>query len=115
MHLIKKMGSLTSILGMLPGMGQMKDALAQVKDGDLDRITAIIQSMTPQERRDPKVLNASRRIRIAKGSGTSVPEVNNLVDRFAEAAKMMKTMAGGGSIPGMPPIPGLGRKAKRAS
>ncbi|MDP9183561.1 MAG: signal recognition particle protein, partial [Actinomycetota bacterium] len=69
MQQIKKMGSLTSILGMLPGMGQMKDALAQVKDEDMDRITAIIRSMTPQERRDPKVLNGSRRIRIAKGSG----------------------------------------------
>jgi signal recognition particle subunit SRP54 len=114
MQQIKKMGSLTSILGMLPGMGQMKDALAQVKDGDLDRITAIIQSMTPQERRDPKVLNGSRRVRIAKGSGTSVPEVNQLVDRFGEAAKMMKQMAGGGGMPGMPGLPGMGRKAKRA-
>jgi signal recognition particle subunit SRP54 len=111
MQQIKKMGSLTSLLGMLPGMGQMKDALAQVKDEDLDRITAIIRSMTPQERRDPKVLNASRRIRIAKGSGTSVPEVNNLVDRFGEASKMMRQMAGAGGLPGMP---GLGRKAKRA-
>jgi signal recognition particle subunit SRP54 len=111
MQQIKKMGSLTSLLGMLPGMGQMKDALAQVKDEDLDRITAIIRSMTPQERRDPKVLNASRRIRIAKGSGTSVPEVNNLVDRFGEASKMMRQMAGAGGIPGMP---SLGRKAKRA-
>jgi signal recognition particle subunit SRP54 len=112
MQQIKKMGSLTSILGMLPGMGQMKDALAQVKDGDLDRITAIIQSMTPQERRDPKVLNGSRRVRIAKGSGTSVPEVNQLVDRFGEAAKMMKQMSGMGGMPG---LPGMGRKAKRAS
>jgi signal recognition particle subunit SRP54 len=110
MHQIKKMGSLTSIIGMLPGMGQMKDALAQVKDSDLDRITAIIQSMTPQERRDAKILNASRRIRIARGSGTSVPEVNNLVDRFGEAAKMMKSMAASGGIPGMP---GMNRKAKR--
>ena len=111
MKQIKKMGSITSLLGMLPGMGQMKDALAQVKDGDLDRITAIISSMTPQERRDPKVLNASRRVRIARGSGTSVPEVNNLVDRFAEASKMMRQMAGAGGLPGMP---GMGRKAKRA-
>ncbi len=111
MKQIKKMGSLTSLLGMLPGMGQMKDALNQVDDKDLDRIAAIIQSMTPQERRDPKVLNGSRRMRIAKGSGTSVPEVNNLVNRFAEAQKMMKQMAGMGGIPGMP---GMGRKAKRA-
>src|ERR671920_306488 len=84
---VKKMGSLTSLLGMLPGMGQMKDALAQVDDKDLDRIAAIIRSMTPQERRDPKILNGSRRLRIAKGSGVTVTEVNNLVDRFYEAQK----------------------------
>ena len=112
---IKKMGSLTSLLGMLPGMGQMKDAIAQVKDSDLDGITAIIRSMTPQERRDPKILNASRRVRIAKGSGTSVPEVNSLVERFGQAQKMMKQMAnGGGGLPGMPTVPGLGRAAKRS-
>jgi signal recognition particle subunit SRP54 len=115
MQQIKKMGSLTSILGMLPGMGQMKDALAQVKDDDLERIAAIIRSMTPQERRDPKILNGSRRIRIAKGSGTSVPEVNNLVDKFGEASKMMKQMAASGGLPGMPGLPGMGRKAKRAA
>jgi signal recognition particle subunit SRP54 len=111
MQQIKKMGSLTSLLGMLPGMGQMKDAISQVKDEDLDRIAAIIRSMTPQERRDPKVLDGSRRIRIAKGSGTSVPEVNNLVNRFGEAQKMVRQMAGMGGPPGMP---GMGRKAKRA-
>ena len=111
MQQIKKMGSLTSLLGMLPGMGQMKDAIAQVKDGDLDRITAIIRSMTPQERHDPKILNGSRRMRIARGSGTTVPEVNNLVDRFSDAQKMMKQMAGMGGMPGMP---GMGRQAKRA-
>jgi len=107
---VKKMGSLTSLLGMLPGMGQMKDAIAQVKDSDLDRIAAIIRSMTPQERRDTKVLNGSRRIRIAKGAGVTVPEVNNLVDRFLEAQKMMKQMAGSGGLPG---VPGMSRKTKR--
>src|SRR5687768_8069488 len=108
---VKKMGSLSSLLGMLPGMGQMKDALAQVDDKDIDRIAAIIRSMTPQERRTPKVLNGSRRMRIAKGSGVTVTEVNNLVDRFYEAQKMMKSMGGmAGMMPGMP---GMGRKAKR--
>src|SRR3954466_7007284 len=102
MMMVRRMGPIGNILGMLPGMGQMKDAIAQVKDEDLDRIAAIIRSMTPQERKDPKLLNASRRIRIAKGSGTSVPEVNNLVDRFADAKKMMKQMSG---MPGMPPMP----------
>jgi signal recognition particle subunit SRP54 len=105
---VKKMGSLTSLLGMLPGMGQMKEALAQVDDKDLDRIAAIIRSMTPQERRTPKILNGSRRLRIAKGSGVTVTEVNSLVDRFYEAQKMMKSMGG------MPGLPGMGRKAKRA-
>jgi signal recognition particle subunit SRP54 len=110
MKQIKKMGSLTSILGMLPGLGgQLKEALNQVDDRDLDRIAAIIQSMTPQERRDPKVLNGSRRARIAKGSGSTVTEVNNLVDRFYEAQKMMKQMGAMG-MPGM----GGGRKAKRS-
>jgi signal recognition particle subunit SRP54 len=104
---VKKMGSLTSLLGMLPGMGQMKEALAQVDDKDLDRIAAIIRSMTPQERRTPKMLNGSRRLRIAKGSGVTVTEVNNLVDRFYEAQKMMKSMGG------MAGLPGMGRKAKR--
>ena len=107
---VKKMGSLTSLLGMLPGIRQMKDAIAQVKDSDLDRIAAIIRSMTPQERRDTKVLNGSRRIRIAKGAGVTVPEVNNLVDRFLEAQKMMKQMAGSGGLPG---VPGMSRKTKR--
>ena len=107
---VKKMGSLTSLLGMLPGMGQMKQALAQVKDSDLDRIAAIIRSMTPQERRDSKVLNGSRRMRIAKGAGVTVPEVNSLVDRFHEAQKMMKQLQG---MPGMAGVPGMGRQAKR--
>jgi len=107
---VRKMGPIANLLGMLPGMGQMKDALAQVDDRDIDRIAAIIQSMTPQERRTPKILNGSRRLRIAKGSGVTVPEVNGLVDRFHEAQKMMKQMAGMGGLPGMPG----GRKAKRA-
>ncbi|MCW2666563.1 MAG: ffh, partial [Frankiales bacterium] len=107
---VKKMGSISSLLGMLPGMGQMKEAIAGVKDSDIDRIAAIIRSMTPQERRTPKMLNGSRRLRIAKGSGVTVAEVNNLVDRFFEAQKMMKQMGGMG-LPGMP---GVGRKAKRA-
>jgi signal recognition particle subunit SRP54 len=111
---VKKMGSLSSLLGMLPGMGQMKDALAQVDDKDLDRIAAIIRSMTPQERRTPKILNGSRRMRIAKGSGVTVTEVNNLVDRFYDAQKMMKQMGGMAGMTGMPGLPG-GRKAKRAS
>ncbi len=93
---IRKMGPIGNILGMLPGAnaGQMKDALAQVDDRQLDRLQAIIRGMTPSERADPKIINGSRRLRIANGSGVSVAEVNDLVTRFFEARKMMKQMAG---------------------
>jgi signal recognition particle subunit SRP54 len=101
MMAIQKMGPISNILGMLPGMGQMKDQLDQVDDKDLDRTAAIIRSMTPIERQDPKVINGSRRARIAKGSGVAVYEVNQLVDRFFEARKMMAQMAGGLGLPGM--------------
>jgi len=108
MQSIKKMGSLGKILGMLPGMGDMKEQLDQVDDRELDRVSAIIQSMTPAERTDPKILNASRRTRIAKGSGTQVSDVNSLIERFGEAQKMMKQMGKGGGMPGMPGMPGAG-------
>jgi len=96
---IRRMGSIGNLLGMMPGMGQMKDALAQVDDRDLDRTAAIIRSMTPAERENPKIINGSRRLRIAKGSGMKVNDVNQLVDRFFEARKMMAQM--GGMMPGM--------------
>jgi signal recognition particle subunit SRP54 len=102
---IRKMGPIGNLLGMLPGAGQMKDALAAVDDSQLDRLQAIIRGMTPQERADPKIINASRRLRIANGSGVSVSEVNQLVDRFFEARKMMSSMVSGMGIPG------LGRKS----
>lgn len=91
---IRKMGPIGNLLGMLPGAGQMKDALAAVDDKQLDRVQAIIRGMTPAERADPKIINASRRLRIANGSGVTVSEVNQLVDRFFEARKMMSSMAG---------------------
>ena len=102
---IRKMGPIGNLLGMLPGAGQMKDALAAVDDSQLDRVQAIIRGMTPQERAEPKIINASRRLRIANGSGVSVSEVNQLVDRFFEARKMMSSMAGKFGMPG------AGRKA----
>jgi len=98
---VRRMGPIGNLLGMLPGMGQMKEALAQVDDRDLDRVTAVIRSMTPAERADAKILNGSRRLRIARGSGTSVQEVNALVERFFEARKMIKQMAGAGGLPGL--------------
>jgi signal recognition particle subunit SRP54 len=94
------MGPIGNLLGMLPGAGQMKEALAQVDDKDLDRTAAIIRSMTPAERDDPKLINGSRRLRIANGSGVTVSEVNSLVDRFFEARKMMARMTGGMGLPG---------------
>ncbi len=113
MQAVKKMGSLGKILGMLPGMGEMKAQLDQVDDKDLDRVAAIIQSMTRAERSDPKILNGSRRARIAKGAGVTVTEVNGLVDRFAQAQKMMKQMGKGGGMPGMGGMPGFGGGAKK--
>ncbi|MEV8632820.1 signal recognition particle protein [Streptosporangium sp. NPDC051023] len=111
MMMVRKMGPIKNLLGMMPGMGQMRDQLNQVDDRDLDRVAAIIRSMTPGERQNPKMIDGSRRARIAKGSGVTVTEVNNLVVRFFDAQKMMKRMAGGMGIPGMPG----GRKAGKAA
>jgi signal recognition particle subunit SRP54 len=97
---IRKMGPIGNLLGMMPGMGQMKEAIKQVDDKDLDRTAAIIRSMTPAERENPKMINGSRRLRIANGSGVKVNEVNQLVDRFFEARKMMGQLGGMG-MPGM--------------
>jgi len=108
---MKKMGSFKQMLGMLPGAKGMSEAIENFDERELTRTEAIIQSMTPQERRQPKVLNGSRRLRIAKGSGVTVTEVNQLMTRFDQAAKMMKTVAKGGvpQLPGMGPMPGMGR------
>ncbi|WP_225729788.1 MULTISPECIES: signal recognition particle protein [unclassified Nocardia] len=97
---IRKMGPIGNLLGMLPGAGQMKDALAQIDDKQLDRVQAIIRGMTPAERDNPKIINASRRLRIANGSGVSVSEVNQLVDRFFDAKKMMAAMGRQMGLPG---------------
>jgi len=92
---MSKMGSMSKLLGMLPGAGQMKKQLENFDEGEIVRTQAIVQSMTPIERRDPKVLNGSRRARIALGSGRKVSDVNNLVDRFSAAQKMMKQVRNG--------------------
>ncbi|MDQ4011829.1 MAG: signal recognition particle protein [Actinomycetota bacterium] len=103
MQAIRKMGPIANLLGMLPGAAQMKEQLAEVDDKQLDRLQAIICGMTPDERADPKIINASRRQRIARGSGVTVSEVNQLVDRFFEARKMMQQMAGRFGFPGTGP------------
>ncbi|WP_165066807.1 signal recognition particle protein [Marisediminicola senii] len=110
MQQLKNMGSIKNMLGMLPGAKGMREQLENFDESEITRTEAIIQSMTLQERRQPKVLNGSRRVRIARGSGTTVTEVNALVNRFDQAAKMMKTVAKGGvpQVPGMGPIPGAG-------
>jgi signal recognition particle subunit SRP54 len=97
---------------MLPGMGQFRDQLANFDEREIDRVQAIIQSMTPGERAEPKLIDGSRRARIAKGSGVHVSEVNLLVERFFEARKMMMSMAKGGGMPGMPGMPGPGKRGK---
>ena len=112
---MKKMGSMTKLLGMLPGMnsgansGAMKKQLEQFDEGELVKTQSIVQSMTPLERHDPKVLNGSRRSRIASGSGRQVSDVNSLVERFSQAQKVMKQMrTGKGGMqmpPGMPTMP----------
>jgi len=102
------MGPIANVLGMLPGMGQMKDQLAEIDDKHFDRVTAIIRSMTPGERTNPKIINGSRRARIANGSGMTVMDVNQLLNRFADAQKMMKQMGG------MMGLPGSRRKATKS-
>ena len=114
MQAVRKMGSLSKLLGMLPGMGDMRAQIESIDEREIDRVAAIIQSMTPGERKDPKILNGTRRARIARGSGTEVSEVNGLVERFDEARKMMASIGKGGmpSMPGMPGMPGSAGRGK---
>ena len=115
MQQLKKMGSMKKMLGMLPGAGQMREALENFDERDVDRIEAMVRSMTPQERSNPRILNGSRRSRIARGSGTTVTEVNQLMERFDQAKTMMRQMAkSGGRMPpgGMGALPGGGKKSK---
>jgi signal recognition particle subunit SRP54 len=110
---IKKMGPIEQIIGMLPGMGnlkQMSAAREQVDDKQLARVEAIINSMTPQERRNHQVINGQRRKRIAKGSGTSVEEVNRLLKQFVQMQKMLKQLGGMAGLGGK----GGGMKAMRS-
>ena len=103
---MSKMGSMSKLLGMLPGAGAMKKKIENFDESEIVRTKSIVQSMTPLERRDPKVLNGSRRARIALGAGRKVQDVNSLVDKFAAAQKMMKQMRTGKGLPlgmGMPP------------
>lgn len=109
---LKRMGPLKDILAMLPGAGSaLRDV--EVNDRDVARVEAIIRSMTPQERRNPKIISGSRRKRIAAGSGTTPQDVNRLLKQFADAQKMMKAMLGGRGMPGMPGLGPQGRRPRR--
>lgn len=101
---VRQLGSMKKLLGMIPGMSQYRQAIDQFDEREVDRTEAIIHSMTPQERRHPEIIDGSRRARIAYGSGVTVATVNGLLQRFEQAAKMMKRMTnkGGMGLPGMP-------------
>jgi signal recognition particle subunit SRP54 len=113
LSMVRKLGPIGNLLGMLPGAAKNRELLSQVNDKDLDRAEAIVRSMTPDERRNPKIINGSRRVRIANGSGVAVGEVSQLVTNFFEGQKQMRAMFSGG-IPGMPSMPGMG-PARRAA
>ena len=122
---VRKMGSLGNLMKMMPGMTKdVRQAASQVDDRDLNRVEAIIRSMTPSERVNPAIIDGSRRMRIAQGSGTSVSAVNQLLNQFRDMQKMMKQMVAGGGLPGglgrMPGMPmrgglGAGAAAPKAS
>jgi signal recognition particle subunit SRP54 len=107
---IRKMGSLGSLLKMIPGVGKQLRGM-NVDDRQLDRVEAIILSMTVEERRRPELINGSRRARIAKGSGTSVQQINQLLLQHKQMKKMMKQMAGG-KMPRVPTLPPGTRKGR---
>jgi signal recognition particle subunit SRP54 len=111
---VKKLGSIESIMGMIPGMGKMMKQMEgmQPPEKEMKRIEAIINSMTPKERANHAIINGSRRLRIAKGSGTSVQEVNQLLKRFVEAQRVMQQlqkMGPMGLMKGMKGLKGMGK------
>src|SRR5487761_2606066 len=110
---VRKMGSLGGLMKLMPGITkEMRSAANNIDEGELNRVEAIIRSMTPKERRDPNTIDGSRRTRIAGGSGTSVNAVNQLLKQFTEMRKMMRQM-GSGSMPSLPG--GMGRMAGLAA
>jgi signal recognition particle subunit SRP54 len=115
---LQKLGPLGKLLDMMPQMGPLKELKgAKIDENEVSRVVAIIDSMTPKERRNHMLINGSRRRRIAKGSGTSVQDVNNLLKQYAQARKMMKSFTGQAGmlgkklskmkLPGLPGLPGF--------
>ena len=119
---VRKLGPMKNLLGMIPGMAAHRKELEQFDEKEIDRTEAIIRSMTPAERRDPSIIDGSRRARIAYGSGVTVSQVNALLQRFEQAAKMMRRMSNkaGAGMPGfggpsMGGGKGKGKKGKKKS
>ena len=113
---VKKMGSLGGIMRLMPGMNkEMREAAGQIDDGEVAKVEAIVCSMTPAERNDTTMMDGSRRSRVARGSGTTVQDVNSLLKQFKEMQKMMKGMASGNmpNLPGMPNMSGMSGRAAR--
>ena len=113
MKQMRKMGGLTSILGMLPGMGMKTgDLEGMIDEKQLAHMEALVLSMTPKERRDPKLLNPRRKHRIANGAGVDISEVNRFIKQFEQSQKLMKQFSGGGKkkrFGGFPGMGGMGR------
>ncbi|HEX4175181.1 MAG TPA: hypothetical protein VHY81_04615, partial [Acidimicrobiales bacterium] len=113
---VKKMGSLGGLMRLMPGMNkEMREAAGQIDDGEVAKVEAIVCSMTPAERNDTTMMDGSRRSRVARGSGTTVQDVNALLKQFKEMQKMMKGMASGNmpNLPGMPNMSGMSGRAAR--
>lgn len=113
---VRRLGSLGGIMKLLPGMSkELRQAADQVDDREIARVEAIVRSMTAAERSDPSIIDGSRRVRIARGSGTSTQDVNHLLKQHREMQKMVKGMASGGGVPGMPGLGGLGAGGGRGA
>jgi signal recognition particle subunit SRP54 len=106
---VKRLGSLGGIMKLLPGVSkELRQAAGQIDDREVSRVEAIVHSMTPGERVEPSIIDGSRRVRIARGSGTSTQDVNHLLRQHREMQKMVKGLASGGGMPGMPGLAGMG-------
>jgi signal recognition particle subunit SRP54 len=113
---VKKMGSLGGLMRLMPGMSKdMREAAGSIDDSEVAKVEAIVCSMTPAERNDTSIMDGSRRSRVARGSGTSIQDVNALLKQFKEMQKMMKGMASGNmpNLPGMPNLSGMSGRAAR--
>jgi signal recognition particle subunit SRP54 len=115
LSMVRKLGPIGNLLGMLPGAAKNRELLSQVNDKDLDRAEAIVRSMTPEERRNPKIINGSRRSRIAKGSGVAIGEVSQLVTNFFEGQKQMRAMFRPAARPPSPPAARRARRSRPAA